>query len=195
VWVSKAKSGPVPEVSAPLNPLDWGDGHSVRFGSDPTSSAFGGRTFDAGEGSRVTRAHSEYRNPGPSLDNMTNIVTGRPGKVTTMPAEDQAGAIPDPADLPVPAIAVPDTGGAALQNLGHHAGGYWGQPMEDAGGSLRDFGQAGNNVLSQHRRRPPDRRPRRLPERCRGHRQRPGGQRQERRQHGDRLLPVTGRMK
>jgi hypothetical protein len=148
VWARKAKSGPVPEVSAPLDPLDWGDGHSVRFGNDPTSSAFGGRTFDAGEGSRVTRAPSEYWNPGPSPDNMTNIVTGRPGKVTAMPAEDQAGAIPDPADLPVPAIAVPDTGGAALRNLGHHAGGCWGQPMEDAGGSLRDFGQAGNNVLS-----------------------------------------------
>jgi hypothetical protein len=79
---------------------------------------------------------------------MTHIVTGQPGKVTVMPTEDKVGAIPNLADLPAPAIAVPDIGGAALQNLGHQVGGYWGQPIEDAGDSLHDFGQAENNVLN-----------------------------------------------
>jgi hypothetical protein len=147
VWASKAKFDPVPEVSAPLNPLHWYDDHSVRFGNDPTSSAFGGRTFDAGEGSAVGHAHSEYWDPGPSLDNMTNIVIGQPGKVTAMPTEDKVGVIPNLADLPIPPIAAPDIGGSVLQNLGHHVGGYWGKPMEDAGDSLHDVGQAENNVL------------------------------------------------
>jgi hypothetical protein len=148
VWASKAKFDPVPEVSASQPPLDWTDDHSVWFGNDPTSSAFGGRTFDAGEGSWVGHAHSEYWNPGPSLDNMTNIVTGQPDKVTAMPTEDKVGVIPNLADLPVPVIGVPDIGGAGLQNLGHHVGGYWGKPIEDAGDSLHEFGQAENNVVN-----------------------------------------------
>jgi Alpha/beta hydrolase len=148
VWAGKAKFDPVPEVSLSLNPLKWYDDHSVRFGEDPTSSTFGGRTFDAGEGSGVGHAHSEYWDQGPSLDNMTNIVIGRPDKVTKMPTEDKVGVIPNLADIPVPAIAVPDIGGALLQNLGHRVGGYWGKPMEDAGDSLHDFGQSENNVVS-----------------------------------------------
>jgi hypothetical protein len=43
---------------------------------------------------------------------MTNTVTGRPGNVTAMPAEDRAGATPNLADLPMPAVAVPGVGGA-----------------------------------------------------------------------------------
>jgi hypothetical protein len=148
VWASKAKFDPVPEISASQHPLAWTDEHSVWFGNDPTSSAFGGRTFDAGEGSWVGHAHSEYWNPGPSLDNMTNIVTGQPGKVTAMPTEDKVGVIPNLVDLPVPVIGVPDIGGAGLQNLGHHVGGYWGKPIEDAGDSLHEFGQAENNVVN-----------------------------------------------
>lgn len=148
VWASKAKFDPVPGLSVSLNPLNWTDDHSVRFGNDPTSSAFGGRTFDAGDGSGVGHAHSEYWDAGPSLDNMTDIVTGRPGEVTTMPTEDKIGVVPNLADLPIPAIAVPDIGGAVLQNLGHHVGGYWGKPMEDAGDSLHDFAQAENNALN-----------------------------------------------
>jgi hypothetical protein len=148
VWASKAKFDPIPEISASQHPLNWTDDHSVWFGNDPTSSAFGGRTFDAGEGSGVTHAHSEYWYPGPSLDNMTHIVTGQPDKVTAMPTEDKVGVIPNLADLPVPVIAVPDIGGAGLQNLGHYVGGYWGKPIEDAGDSLHDFGQAENNVVN-----------------------------------------------
>jgi hypothetical protein len=78
---------------------------------------------------------------------MTNIVIGRPNKVTAMPTEDKVGVIPNLADIRNPAIAVQDFGGSALQNLGHHVGGYWGKPMEDAGDSMHDFGQAENNVL------------------------------------------------
>ncbi|WP_069467415.1 alpha/beta hydrolase, partial [Actinacidiphila rubida] len=147
VWASKAKFDPIPEISAPLDPLDWYDDHSVRFGDDPTSSAFGGRTFDAGDGSSVAHAHSEYWDQGPSLDNMTHIVLGEPGEVTAMPTEDKGGVIPNLADLPLPTVAVPDIGGAALQNLGHKVGGSWGASMEDAGDSLHEFGQAQNDVL------------------------------------------------
>ncbi|MFF6956631.1 alpha/beta hydrolase [Streptomyces sp. NPDC008317] len=148
VWASKAKFDPVPEISAPLNPLKWTDDHSVRYGNDPTSTAFGGRTFDAGDGTRVGHAHSEYWDPGPSLDNMTRIVTGQPDRVTAMPTEHKVGVLPNLADLPVPVIAAPEFGGAALQNLGHHVGGYWGKPMEDAGDALHEFGQAENNVVN-----------------------------------------------
>ncbi|MBY8880789.1 alpha/beta hydrolase [Actinacidiphila acidipaludis] len=147
VWASKAKFDPVPEISAPLDPLDWLDDHSVRFGNDPTSTVFGGRTFDSGDGSSVAHAHSEYWDPGPSLDNMTAIVTGHPDKVTAMPHEDKIGALPNLADLAIPTAAVPDIGGAALQNLGHKVGGRWGAPLEDAGDSLHAFGQAQNDVL------------------------------------------------
>ncbi|MCL2553749.1 MAG: alpha/beta hydrolase [Actinomycetia bacterium] len=147
VWSSKAKFDPVPQIAAPLNPLDWLDDHSDRFGNDPTSSAFGGRTFDSGDGSSVAHAHSEYWDQGPSLDNMTRIVTGRTGEVTAMPHEDKLGALPNLADLAVPSAAVPDIGGAALQNLGHQVGGHWGRPLEDAGDSLHAFAQAQNDLL------------------------------------------------
>ncbi|MBY8882978.1 alpha/beta hydrolase, partial [Actinacidiphila acidipaludis] len=147
VWASKAKFDPIPEVSGSQHPLDWTDDHSDWFGSDPTSSAFGGRTFDAGEGSWVGHAHSEYWNPGPSLDNMTRIVTGQPDEVTAMPTEDRVGAIPNLADVPTPFSAT-NIGGAVLQNVGHAVGGYWGHPIEDAGDSLHDVGQAQNNVLN-----------------------------------------------
>lgn len=147
VWASKAKFDPVPEISASLDPLHWYDDHNVRFGNDPTSSAFGGRTFDAGGGSHVMHAHSEYWDAGPSLDNMTKIVIGQPDKVAAMPTEDKVGVIPNFADVRNPAIAIQDFGGSALQNLGHYVGGYWGRPMEDAGDSMHEFAQAGNNVL------------------------------------------------
>lgn len=147
VWASKAKFDPVPGISIPLDPFHWYDDHSIRYGNDPTSSAFGGRTFDSGEGSAVTHAHSEYWDPGPSLDNMTDIVVGQPGKVTPMPTEDEVGVLPNLADLPFPTIAVPDLGGSLLQNLGHRMGGHWGRPVEDAGDALHEFGQAENNVL------------------------------------------------
>lgn len=148
VWASKAKFDPIPELSASPDPLNWTDGHSVWFGNDPTSAAFGGRTFDAGEGSAVDHAHSEYWDPGPSLDNMTRIVTGRPDEVTAMPTEDKVGVLPNLADIPMPAVGVPDIGGAGLQNLGHHMGGYWGTPIEDAGDSLHEFGQAENSGIN-----------------------------------------------
>ncbi|MGW3197584.1 alpha/beta hydrolase [Streptomyces sp. NPDC001118] len=147
VWAGKAKFDPVPEVSAPLNPLEWYDDHHVRFGNDPTSSAFGGQTFDTGDGSGVGHAHSEYWDPGPSLNNMTNIVLGQTDKVTAMPTEQKIGAIPNLADLPMPPIiSAPDMGGAVLQNAGH-AMGDWGAPIEHTGDALHAFGQAGNNVI------------------------------------------------
>ncbi len=147
VWASKAKFDPVPGISLPLDPFHWYDDHSIRYGNDPTSSAFGGRTFDAGEGSGVGHAHSEYWDEGPSLDNMTDIVVGQPDKVTAMPTEDKVGVLPNLADLPFPAIGIPDIGGSLLQNLGHEMGGHWGQPVEDAGDSLHEFGEAENNLL------------------------------------------------
>ena len=147
VWASKAKFDPIPEVSAPLDAEHWYDDHHIRYGNDPTSSTFGGRTFDSGDGSGVSHGHSEYWDNGPSLTNMTDIVIGRPDKVTSMPTEDKVGVIPNLADLPAPAVAVPDIGGSLLQNLGHTMGGHWGKPVEDTGDSLHEFGQAENDVL------------------------------------------------
>ncbi|SEG42011.1 Alpha/beta hydrolase [Actinacidiphila yanglinensis] len=146
VWASKAKFDPVPEVSATLDPLKWLDDHSDRFGNDPTSSSFGGRTFDSGEGSGVTHAHSEYWDPGPSLTNMTDIVIGRPDRVTAMPQEDRTGVLPNLADQVDPVLGIPNLLGPALQNLGHRVGGYWGAPIEDSGDALHSFGQAENDV-------------------------------------------------
>ncbi|GHE11716.1 alpha/beta hydrolase [Streptomyces alanosinicus] len=139
VWAGKAKFDPVPEVSVPLNPLEWHDDHHIRFGNDPTSSAFGGQTFDTGDGSGVDHAHSEYWDAGPSLNNMTNIVLGQPQKVTAMPTEQKIGAIPN--------IWSPiDVGGAVLQNAGH-AMDDWGTPIEHAGDSMHALGVAGDNLV------------------------------------------------
>jgi pimeloyl-ACP methyl ester carboxylesterase len=146
VWAGKAKFDPVPEVSSSLNPLEWYDDHHIRFGNDPTSSAFGGQTFDTGDGSSVAHAHSEYWDAGPSLDNMTKIVLGQTGKVTAMPTEQKIGTAPNLADLGNPIVGVPDIGGAILQNAGH-AMGEWGAPIEHVGDSLHAFGEAENNVL------------------------------------------------
>jgi pimeloyl-ACP methyl ester carboxylesterase len=145
VWAGKAKFDPIPEISASVNPLEWYDDHHIRFGNDPTSSAFGGQTFDTGDGSSVMSAHSEYWHAGPSMDNMTNIVLGQTKEVTAMPTEQKIGAIPNLADSPIPLIGVPDVGGALLQNLGHSMG-DWGAPIEHVGDSMHAFGTAENNV-------------------------------------------------
>ncbi|WP_435172571.1 alpha/beta hydrolase [Actinacidiphila sp. bgisy145] len=147
VWASKAKFDPIPELSASLNPEKWFDNHTDRFGNDPTSSAFGGRTFDSGDGTDVQNAHSQYWNAGPSLDNMTNIVIGRTDKVTTMPQEDKTSVLPNVADLTNPVTGIPDAYGSILQNLGHHVGGYWGAPIEDTGDALHSFGEAENDLI------------------------------------------------
>jgi pimeloyl-ACP methyl ester carboxylesterase len=146
VWAGKAKFDPIPEISASLDPLEWFDDHHIRFGNDPTSPAFGGQTFDTGDGSSVLDAHSEYWHAGPSLDNMTDIVLGQSGKVTPMPTIQKIGAIPNLADLSMPSIALPDEGGAILQNIGHSMG-DWGAPIEHTGDSLHALGTAESNVL------------------------------------------------
>lgn len=147
VWAGKAKFDPIPEISASINPLEWTDDHHIRFGNDPTSSAFGGQTFDTGDGSGVGHAHSEYWDAGPSLGNMTNIVVGQTDKVTAMPTEQKIGALPNLADSPIIPVAVPVNGGALLQNLGH-AMGDWGAPIEHAGDSMHAFGAAESNLLN-----------------------------------------------
>jgi hypothetical protein len=63
-----------------------------------------------------------------------------------MPTEQKIGAIPNLADLGMPTVAVPDIGGALLQNAGH-AMGDWGAPIEHAGDVFHAFGQAESNVL------------------------------------------------
>jgi hypothetical protein len=139
VWASHKKFDPVPS-SPSLDPLHWANDHSDRFGNDPTSSAFGGRTFDSGPGSGIEHAHSEYWDNGPSLDNMTDIVVGQPGKVTPMPDEDKIGALPNDPLNPFDDI------GSAAQSAGHAVGGYWGKPLEDAGDSVHAAGTATDDV-------------------------------------------------
>jgi hypothetical protein len=74
---------------------------------------------------------------------MTRIVTGRPDEVTAMPTEDKVGALPNLASG-----SPYSTTGSVLQNIGHSVGGHWGRPIEDAGDSLHEFGQAQSNVLN-----------------------------------------------
>ncbi|BBA98027.1 hypothetical protein RVR_4052 [Actinacidiphila reveromycinica] len=149
VWASKKKFDPVPEIALPLDPLHFLDDHSDLFGNDPTSTTFGGRTFDSGDGSGEGHAHSEYWDAGPSLDNMTRIVTGHPGKVSAMSTEEKAGALPNFADFVVdPGAGVDELVGSGLQNAGHAIGGYWGRPVEDSGDVLHDVGQTQNDLIS-----------------------------------------------
>ncbi|MFE9452675.1 alpha/beta hydrolase [Streptomyces sp. NPDC006739] len=143
VWAGKAKFDPVPEISASLIPHEWSDDHHIRFGNDPTSSTFGGRTFDTGDGSGVAHAHSEYWDAGPSLDNMTKIVLGQSNEVTAMPTEQKIGTLPNLSDG---VATAPDLSGAVLQNAGH-AMGDAGAPIEHAGDSLHAFATAENSVL------------------------------------------------
>ncbi|MEW1863619.1 alpha/beta hydrolase [Streptomyces sp. NPDC088194] len=148
VWASKKKFDPVPAIGLPLDPLHWFDDHSDRFGNDPTSTEFGGKTFDSGSGSGVKHAHSEYWDAGPSLDNMTDIVTGQTDKVSSMPTEDKSGPLPNFADVVVdPVVGFQQLTGAGLQNAGHAIGGYWGRPLEDTGDALHEIGQAQNDLI------------------------------------------------
>ncbi|MFJ2959416.1 alpha/beta hydrolase [Streptomyces sp. NPDC087270] len=148
VWASKKKFDPVPPIGLPLDPLHWLDDHSDRFGNDPTSTEFGAKTFDSGPGSAVKHAHSEYWDAGPSLDNMTDIVTGQTDKVSKMPTEDKTGPLPNVADIVTDPVATfQEFAGAGLQNAGHAIGGYWGRPLEDTGDALHDAGQAQNDIF------------------------------------------------
>jgi hypothetical protein len=138
VWAGKAKFDPIPEISADVNPDHWFDDHSLRFGNDPTSTAFGGQTFDSGDGSSVATAHSGYWDDGsPSLANMTDIVLGKYQDVTQMPTDQQIGVLPSPNPIV--------TAGSLLQNGGHLLG-DWGAPIEHAGDGIHAFGTATSNV-------------------------------------------------
>jgi hypothetical protein len=140
VWASHAKFDPVPSLAPPLDPYGWANDHSDRYGNDPTSSTFGGKTFDSGSGSGAGHAHSEYWDPGPSLTNMTDIVIGRPEKVTPMPDEDKIGVLPaDP-------LNGADDVGSILENSGHAIGGYWGAPVEDLGDTVHAAGTVADDI-------------------------------------------------
>ncbi|KIE27410.1 hypothetical protein LK08_08550 [Streptomyces sp. MUSC 125] len=71
-------------MSAALNPLERHDDHHIRFGNDPTSSAFGGRTFGTGDGRSIGHAPSGCWGAGPSPNNLTNIVLGQADKALTI---------------------------------------------------------------------------------------------------------------
>lgn len=133
VWASKMKFDPVPSVSATLNPLQWDDDHTLRFGNDPTSSSFGGRTFDSDDGSDVMHAHSNYwKADGPGLGNMANLVTGHFDGIHPMSQDAKNGAV----DFSNPLTF----GGSVMQNTGH-AMGDWGAPIEHLGDSQQSFGR------------------------------------------------------
>jgi uncharacterized protein YukE len=136
VWASKMEFDPVPSASATLDPLEWGDDHSLRFGNDPTSSAFGGQTFNSDDGSDITNAHSNYWDPhGPGLGNMSHIVLGQTNGIPPMTQDAKQGSLNlfNPMNL----------AGSALQNAGH-AMGDWGAPIEHVGDAAQSFGDFEN---------------------------------------------------
>nr|WP_202447563.1 alpha/beta hydrolase [Streptomyces sp. SID5468] len=92
VWSATARNDlinlapPDPGPLAPLNPnayARWFDDHSILYGNDPTSSAFGGRIFQVPPGKApgsdgFMPAHSQYWE-GDSLQSLARIVTkGKP---------------------------------------------------------------------------------------------------------------------
>lgn len=136
VWASKMQFDPVPSISAPLDPLKWFDDHSLRFGNDPTSSAFGGRTFDSDDGSNALHAHSDYWDPrGPGLGNMSKIVLGDTDGIPPMSQDAKQGALNVNIFNP---LAV---SGTIAQNAGHAKGGGWGASIEHLGDASQSFGQ------------------------------------------------------
>jgi hypothetical protein len=75
VWAGRSPEDLIP-FAPPLNPMDWPDDHSVRYGNDPTSPEFGGKRFVVDHES-ITDAHSNYWEAGSSsLSNIASIVTG-----------------------------------------------------------------------------------------------------------------------
>jgi uncharacterized protein YukE len=132
VWASKMEYDPVPSASATLNPLEWADDHTLRFGNDPTSSAFGGQTFNSDDGSTLLHAHSNYWDPhGPGLGNMSGIVLGHTNGIPPMTQDAKQGSLNIYNPLNV--------AGTVDQNLGH-AMGDWGAPIEHIGDAEQSFG-------------------------------------------------------
>lgn len=94
VWAGANADDPVPKLPSlkdtelPMGPIDYHKGDRW-FGTDPTSSAFGGKVFNANiDPSRSFfpgdfNAHESYWDPGSSsLFNMASIVDGQYGNVT-----------------------------------------------------------------------------------------------------------------
>lgn len=143
VWAGKFKFDPIPDAPS-LDPLRWADDHSVLFGNDPTSTAFGGQTFDSGDDTKLM-AHSDYWNKGTaSLANMTKIVIGDSKDVSQMPTDQQIGTVPnlDPLN---PLGAETSLAGSALQYGGHYLG-DWGAPIEHTGDAIQAVSTAESNL-------------------------------------------------
>lgn len=138
VWSSKATFDPVPDMSIGITGLD--DDHTQHFGNDPTSSAFGGHTFDSGDGTPLVtvdpfgigKAHSEYWNSS-NVGNLANIVTGHTDQVPPMTETEKEGAL----DFRNPLTG----GGSLLQQFGHMTGS---PSLQDAGAAVHAFGSAVN---------------------------------------------------
>ncbi|MFI1098585.1 alpha/beta hydrolase [Streptomyces sp. NPDC020917] len=143
VWAGRMQSDPVPPIALARNPNLWGDDYSERYGTDPTSSAFGGRVFAAGWGDAHGKSHSDYwRSDQPSLANMARIVTGDTEGVTVPSTAERDGAFPTTLG---PGSHYQVVGGL-LQEAGHTVPGRLGATLSDAGNSVNEVGHGENAV-------------------------------------------------
>lgn len=144
VWAGRMQADPVPPISLPLNPSNWHDDYSERYGTDPTSSSFGGRVFAAGWGDPDLGSHSDYwKDDQPSLANMARIVTGDTDAVTVPSTAERDGAFPTTIGPGTP----DQIEGGVLQEVGHELPGRLGTTVSDAGNSVSEVGH-GANALS-----------------------------------------------
>ncbi|MFI9104001.1 alpha/beta hydrolase [Streptomyces fildesensis] len=142
VWAGKMANDVVIPLSAPLDPSKWGNDHSARFGTDPTSSDFGGRTFASGYGEpRPDKSHSDYwHDDQPSLANMTRVVTGHPQDVTAPSTAERDGNFPTGSVGPGNNFQII---GGVQQAIGHSVPDGYGDPLTHAG---QAYSQAGHGI-------------------------------------------------
>ncbi len=144
VWAGRMQADPVPPISLPLDPLKWGNDYSERFGTDPTSSDFGGQVFAAGFGDSHFGSHSDYwKSSEPSLGNMTHIVTGHPEAVTAPSNAERDGMFPTGVGIGSSNQLV----GGVLEDIGHAIPHGYGVPVEHVGDAVNESGHALNAVI------------------------------------------------
>lgn len=147
VWAARMETDPIPMLSLPLtaDPTKWYNDYSGRFGTDPTSRDFGGKTFAAGFGDigNPIPSHSDYwHSDQPSLANMTRIVTGDTQHVTAPSNVEHDGSFPTG-----PVGMAFQTAGGLTQNAGHAIPDGYGAPVEHVGNVLSQVGHGQNAAV------------------------------------------------